>query len=169
MIELAITPEVYQEACKMAHDMGELSGSITKGEGNVAGFVGELLVCQLTGAVPTNTFQHDLTLGSLLLEVKTKQRSKRPVDTYDVDLSARNVKQRADYYVFVSVNYALDYGYVLGCMPKYEYLMAAKFRERGEDDRGFAVKASCFTVPIKQLMPIEELQLAKALRAAQSN
>lgn len=165
MIELPITPEIIHLAQQKADEMGTLRGSITEGTGNLAGFIGELLVCQITGAISSNDFQHDLNLeGCVLLEVKTKQRTKAPLITYEVDVAARNVRQKADYYVFVSVLYDQSVGHILGCMPKYEYLMESRFREKGTNCGGFVVKASCFSMPIKNLRPIEEIELVKTLR-----
>lgn len=170
MIEVPITAEIIEQAQQMAEEMGTLKGSITEGSGNVAGFIGELLVCQVTGAKPSNDFQHDLNIdGVVLLEVKTKQRTKAPLASYEVDVAARNIRQQADYYVFTSVAYDQSVGYVLGCMPKFEYITQARFRERGSNFGGFTVKASCFSMPISKLLPLEEIDLVKTLRTVTHN
>ena len=152
-------------AQQRTEEMGTLKGSIMEGKGTVAGFLGELIVCEVIGAQPSNDFQHDLNLdGIVLLEVKTKQRTKAPIPSYEVDVAARNIRQQADYYVFTSVLYDQSFGYVLGCMPKYEYLMQSRFREKGTNCGGFTVKASCFSMPISKLIPLEEIELVKTIR-----
>ena len=40
MIEVELTPDMLSRAKKKAKEMGQLRNSITKGDGNVAGFLG---------------------------------------------------------------------------------------------------------------------------------
>ena len=41
MIEVEITEKMKQRAWRKAREMGKLKNSITKGDGNIAGFLGE--------------------------------------------------------------------------------------------------------------------------------
>ena len=55
MIEIIVSDEVLLEARKQAVEMGKLNNSITKGQGNVAGFVGELVTAELLNGTQKNT------------------------------------------------------------------------------------------------------------------
>lgn len=44
MIEVETTPEQINQAIQMANDLGKLNNSITKGSGNIAGFLGEIVL-----------------------------------------------------------------------------------------------------------------------------
>lgn len=46
---IPIKPEWLEQAKKDAISMGALRGSLTKGEGNVAGFIGEIVVSAVIG------------------------------------------------------------------------------------------------------------------------
>lgn len=59
MIEVPIPDSWWLSAEWLADDMGELNNSIRKGEGNVYGFLGELIFVHLTGATHENTYQWD--------------------------------------------------------------------------------------------------------------
>ena len=48
MIEVAITEEHLACASVLSEEMGMLNNSITKGEGNLSGFLGEVVVAELT-------------------------------------------------------------------------------------------------------------------------
>ena len=41
MIEIKITEDMKKRAWRKAREMGEINNSITKGDGNIAGFLGE--------------------------------------------------------------------------------------------------------------------------------
>ena len=60
MIEMAITEQMKEIARVKAEEMGKLYNSITRGDGNVAGFLGEAMVAKYTGAAMTNTYDYDL-------------------------------------------------------------------------------------------------------------
>ena len=49
MIEVEITDEMIHEARKYAKELGNLKNSIEKGAGNLAGFLGEILVRETFG------------------------------------------------------------------------------------------------------------------------
>ena len=51
MIEVYITDDQIYQAEQRAIEMGAIKNSITKGAGNLAGFVGELIVLDTVGYV----------------------------------------------------------------------------------------------------------------------
>jgi hypothetical protein len=60
VIEVQVTDEQLIEARKQAVEMGKLHNSITRGQGNVAGFVGEIITAEILNGVQDNTFDYDI-------------------------------------------------------------------------------------------------------------
>ena len=84
MIETPIPDGWRLTAEWMADDMGELNNSIRRGEGNMYGFLGELLFIDLTGAYHNNTYDWDVELADgSTVDVKTKCVTSPPKDYYD--------------------------------------------------------------------------------------
>ena len=50
---------MHQTALRMADAMGKLNNSIRHGEGNVYGFLGEMIFAKITGAEQDNTYDWD--------------------------------------------------------------------------------------------------------------
>ena len=57
MIELLITDKQLLEARDLAVQMGRLNNSITRGQGNIAGFIGEILVRHSKGHKRYNIYK----------------------------------------------------------------------------------------------------------------
>lgn len=162
-IEIQITPEMTTRAREKAEEMGELRNSIRKGQGNLAGFLGEEVVL---AAWPTaeshNTYQHDITFEGVSFEVKTKDRTVPPRGFYEASVANYNTSQKADFYVFVSLYRAPsgDYtrGYVIGIIEKEQYKDIAVFLKKGDIDpsNNWKVSADCFNVPYQELLKFED-------------
>jgi hypothetical protein len=161
LIEVPISPELVERARQMADKVGKIAGTFTDGEGMTAGFVGELLVCEHIGAVSANTYQFDLDYRGLKLEVKTKRCNSQPKSDYGCDVSCRNLKQKADFYVFARVMNDFSVGWLLGVIGKTDFFMNAQFHEKGDRSfGGFQYSASCLSIPVNKLKPFEELDIA---------
>ena len=90
--------------CK-SEEMGLLNNSITSGEGNLAGFVGEYLVADLIGGKVSNTYDYDVVAkNGKTIDVKTKRTNYPPLDHYECSVAAYNTRQDCDYYFFVRVS-----------------------------------------------------------------
>jgi hypothetical protein len=115
IIEIKITPAMIQ-----------LRNSITDGEGNLAGFVGEAMV------------SHFL---------------RRPKPFYECSVAAYNTEQDCDGYLFTRVMRDLERGWLLGYMPKEEYYRTAVRYEKGDKDpqNNFNFKAACYNLRVDQL------------------
>lgn len=159
MIERAISQEIIQKATLESREMGELKNSITKGEGNIYGFVGELVVSNYIGAVISRTYDYDLVKNNLRIDVKTKHCTSKPKLNYLCSIAAYNIKQECDYYVFVRVMKDLTKAWVLGCMEKEEFFKRAKFYKKGEIDPssifGWTFKADCYNMAIQDLKDVK--------------
>lgn len=154
MIEINITEEHIVRAKALSDEMGELNNSITKGEGNLAGFLGEVVVSELTGARQSNTYDYDLVLpNGKTVDVKTKRTNYPPRENYDCSVAAFNTKQRCDYYAFVRVKNDLSKAWVLGFYEKKAYFEDSKFHRKGDldPDNKFTFKADCYNIQISQL------------------
>lgn len=154
MIEVAITPTMLVEARDKAAEMGKLRNSITSGAGNIAGFIGEAIAQQVLGGKLDNTYDYDLVLNNgTKIDVKTKQTSVKPLDSYDCSIANLNTKQQCDYYAFVRVKNDFTIGWYLGVYEKQQYMLDAVFMKRGTIDpsNGYVVKSDCYNLKINQL------------------
>lgn len=154
MITVNITDEWFVEARKKAIELGRLHNSITKGEGNLAGFLGEIIVREQFGYKEENTYDYDLVApDGRRIDVKTKRTTVEPKPEYDCSIAASNTKQDCDEYIFVRVKADFSCGWILGSYNKEAYMQEAKFYKKGEviDDNNFKVRADCYNMKINQL------------------
>lgn len=151
---------MLNKAIARSEAMGELRKSITNGEGNIAGFLGEEIFLKLHGGFTADTFDYDILLNDIRFEIKTKCCKSKPLPDYECTVSAYNVRQKTDYYSFVRLlrdGDSFSKGYFLGCMSKCQFFNHAKFIDKGERDGGFVCKAACFNVFIKDLTSMERI------------
>lgn len=154
MIEVVITGDMLVTARDKAAEMGRLNNSITRGQGNIAGFLGEAVAQQVMGGVLANTYEYDLILcNGLTVDVKTKQTSVKPLETYECSIAALNTTQECDYYAFVRVKNDFSVGWFLGVYEKQQYMLDAKYLTKGTIDpsNSYVVKSDCYNLPIHQL------------------
>jgi len=154
MIEVNITQKMVIAAHKKSTEMGKLNKSITRGQGNMAGFLGEQIALSVLGGEWYNTYEYDLILeDGTKVDVKTKRTSVKPLDYYDCSIAKLNTKQDCDRYAFVRVKNDLSVGWYLGWKDKMEYFDEARFLKKGDKDgdNGFIVKSDCYNLQIKEL------------------
>ncbi len=161
MIEIKITPEMYREAWAKSRDMGKLKNSITSGDGNIAGFLGEILANMVIGGKIENSKDFDI-IGpdGSTYDVKTKRCTSEPLPSYECSVAAYNVVQRCNKYVFVRVEYINNEytrGWVLGHIDKNEYFEKARKLYKGQKDGSnwFTVKSDCYNLKIEELNEFE--------------
>lgn len=160
MIEVKITKAMKDRAAKKAEEMGEIRNSITKGEGNLAGFIGEEIANKLIKGKINNTYDYDIVAEDYTYDVKTKRCTSEPRPYYECSVAAYNIKQRCDRYVFVRVECLNDIctrAWVLGWIDKKEYFDKADRLVKGQVDprNDYIVKADCFNLRIDQLNEFE--------------
>ncbi len=154
MIELDIDKALIKEAKQKSEEMGELRNSITEGEGNVIGFLGEILVANHFGGVIDNTYDYDIRVGNRKVDVKTKKTTVVPLSHYLCTVAAYNTIQECDSYYFVRIDITKKKGYLLGGLTKKGFFKKAKFYKEGEidpDGNGWTFKADCYNLPIWKL------------------
>jgi hypothetical protein len=154
MIELTVTKEMIESCKQKAESIGKLKNSITKGEGNLSGVLGEYLTHkQLTKSIWKNTFNYDLIEYGVRIDVKTKRCTSAPQDFYDCSIAETSLHQHCDEYVFVRILNDMSKAWLLGRMDHKEYFKKARFMAKGEVDlnNNFTVKANCYNLQIKEL------------------
>jgi len=153
MIELPISADMLIAARDKAAAMGKLYNSITSGAGNIAGFIGEDIAQQVLGGELINTYDYDLVLNGVTIDVKTKQTSAIPLPYYECSVAGLNTKQACDYYCFVRVKNDFTVGWYLGVYAKQAYLTDAVFMAKGTVDptNKYVVKSDCYNLKISQL------------------
>ena len=155
MIEVEITPAMLVAARDKATEMGRLNNSITRGQGNLAGFIGEQIALQVMGGKWSNTYSYDLvTDDGTRVDVKTKQTSVPPLPHYDCSIANYKTEQECDMFAFVRVRNTFDVGWFLGVISKDDFINKATFFKKGEPDpnhKDFVYKADCYNIAIKQL------------------
>jgi len=158
MIQVEITTSMLEMAKKKANELGVLKNSITGGQGNLAGFVGEEAVLSLIGGKLVNTKDYDhLSHDGVTSDIKTKRCSTPPCPHYECSIADFNTTQKCDKYIFVRVLNDFSKAWVLGELPKNEYFEKAKFLERGQFDpsNNWKCKADCYNVPISELNEVQ--------------
>lgn len=159
MLEVAITPEMKKSAIQKAEELPTLKNSITSGEGNLVGFLGEEVAKSVLGGTLSNTYDYDLILGSgKTVDVKTKKTGFEPKPHYECSVAEYNTKQKCDYYAFVRVDDQRDRAWFLGVYEKDAYYRDAKLLKKGDVDpsNNFVVKANCYNLPIHKLKELDQ-------------
>ncbi len=158
MIEIDITDSMINRARKKAKKMGRLNNSITAGMGNLVGFIGEEVAAHVLRhsgkkVVEENTYDYDLVVDGVKVDVKTKSTSVAPLPHYSNSVANFNTKQQCDYYVFIRVKKDLTVGWWCGVYSKSQFFKDATFMEKGQvdADNKYVVKADCYNLPISQL------------------
>ena len=155
MIHHTVTPGMKAEAQRMADEMGHLNNSIREGNGNIYGFVGELVFAEITGANQNNTYDWDVEMpDGTTVDVKSKCVTSPPKPYYACSVAAIGTKQNCDYYAFVRVLKDCTEAWYLGTIAKKEYLRQATFMEVGvwvDPDNGWTPTIDCYNVPVSAL------------------
>jgi hypothetical protein len=105
-----------------------------KGDGNIAGFLGEEVANSVIGGIINNTYDYDLVSNDITYDVKTKRCTSPPRDFYECSIAEYNTKQKCDRYVFVRIenkNGRWGRAWVLGWMNKKDYFKKAVKLKKG--------------------------------------
>jgi len=152
MIELEIPSKVINKARKLSDELGVLNNSITKGQGSLAGFVGELMFNSVVEGKLVHTYDYDIVLkDKSKVDVKTKRTTVKPLPHYNCTVASSNIKQACDYYGFVRVMDNFSKVWILGMMKKEKFFEEATFMKRGERDEGYVCRADCYNIKIENL------------------
>lgn len=156
--EILITDRMRQKAEQKAKEMGTLRHSITEGEGNVVGFLGEYAAWSIIGGKIANTYQYDLILpDGRTVDVKSKRTKVVPQPFYECSVYAYNIKQECNFYCFVRVSESFDKAWIVGMMDKSEFYRKAAFVKKGTIDGSnrFEIMDDCYNLKIHDLHDAE--------------
>lgn len=160
MLEVKITDDMRSEAHHQAECLGTLKGSITRGKGNVFGFLGEQIALSVLGGELVNTYDYDLVVPAppaekLKIDVKTKKTSVKPLPHYECSVADITRKQNCDYFAFIRVLDDQTKGWFLGMKQRNDYFTEATYLHRGDKDpsNNFTVRANCYNMAISYLTP----------------
>jgi len=158
IIEVEIKKSIVDRAEKKSKEMGRLRNSITKGSGNIAGFIGEEIVKEYISADESNTYDYDLVKGNFKIDVKTKRTNYPPLSYYEASIANYNPNQKCDIYAFVRVLNDFSKAYLCGWVTKEQYFKKAKFLKKGQVDpsNNFTVKADCYNLPYSCMNPFKK-------------
>lgn len=134
MFTVPVTSKMVKDAERKSAEMGALFGSILKGEGNFAGFIGEFAAADALNAEVHNTRDYDLLKDGYKIDVKTKQSNYVPKEDYEASVADFNTNQKCDYYLFARFSRRDGLVYILGLYQKDAFLDDARFVARGSYD-----------------------------------
>ena len=106
MLQLPFDDKIIREATEWAENLGGIYNSITKGDGNYAGRLGELALAKHLGVEVKDHKDYDLIYNDSKVEVKTKRRATKPKPNYTVNIASTSRHQKPDTYAFLSVEYS---------------------------------------------------------------
>lgn len=156
MVEVEITPEMLSQAQEKADSLGELKNSVSRGKGNLTGFLGEICAQKVLGGEFQNTHDYDLVMpDGTKYDVKSRSGFNPPHD--QVECSVINKHQKCDKYVFVWVLRDHSKAFVVGELSKQEYFEKAIFIQQGQFDprTRWRCKADCYNVRADQFHEIQ--------------
>jgi len=159
MIEVEITDAMINRSRAKAKEMGQLQNSITMGMGNLVGFIGEEVAVHVLKklhqrhVIHLNTYDYDILVDDIRVDVKTKSTSVAPLPHYSNSVAGFNTSQKCDVYAFVRVKKDLTTAWWCGVIEKDLFFKEAVFMKKGsmDDDNKYVVKADCYNLPISQL------------------
>tara|TARA_R110001599_G_scaffold338317_1_gene557275 strand:+ start:66 stop:563 length:498 start_codon:yes stop_codon:yes gene_type:complete len=161
MIEIKINNEQFKRAEKL-YEFKELKGSITKGESNIYGAVGEIVVNDyyLNKGVNvdfTSTFDYDLIIDNYKVDVKTKKYTSKfkPNMKWNLNISDYNTTQKCDFYFFIGVSDDFSNAFLYGYIDNKTFYAKAIFNKKNKIDPNgnglWRFKDDCYNLPISSL------------------
>lgn len=179
ILKLPITHKLIKHAEELSLTES-LNKSITKGERNVMGTLGELCYITLLSHIYDledieyePNYNYDLRIGGVKVDVKSKQRTVAPQSHYAASIVAYSKdKQLCDYYAFTTITvgkHDTDFKdfYFLGHIKKSDYFQRATFMRKGQSDGGnhhkgqeFKIRADCYNLNYSELdqYPLEGIE-----------
>lgn len=156
MIKRYLTDDEILEA-KRLYDFKKLRNSITEGQSQIYGALGEVMVMNFFKLYYENveyvgSYDFDLKINGKKIDVKTIKTDKEPSKDFNANISAFNITQKTDFYLWCSVAENMKYGYIIGYLEKDEFYKIAQLKKKGEIDWGnWVFKSDTYTTQIKNI------------------
>lgn len=162
MIVINTTPEQRTLARADSKKMGVLHNSFSRGRGNLAGNIGEILVLDHIGGerVGAKLFTHDIVLPTgIKVDVKTTLAAGPPephyvARVYGSEKDKEKLCTKCDVYYFVRCNQQGTLATIVGWLPAREFIERATFLPRGHvnpDDNKLTFSDE-YSLPISELI-----------------
>lgn len=137
------------------YDFNALKGSIMKGESNIYGALGEVLVCDFhkirgDDVIYRGDYDYDIIINGYKVDVKTKRTNVRPMPHYYCSVTD-TYRQGCDYYYFVRILEDLSEGYILGYIERNYIFNNGLYFKKGDRDGDFIFKSDSYNVMVKDL------------------
>ena len=137
IIEVDITSKELEQLEALAEQRGVLNNkTLVNGEGNFAGFAGELIVNKYLGNLleKVDDIHHDYLFEELKIDVKTKGNCKsKPLIDYDCTVPQYQLKiQNCDIYIFTRISATKSIGWICGWTTKNNFLSVSQTRWKGQ-------------------------------------
>ena len=146
---------MIKQATAKAEALGVLRNSITKGDGNVAGFVGQMAVAHHLGVPESETYNWDLVApNGLKVEVKAKRQGDfTPHPNWSCSVCDKNTHQQCDIYCFVRVTNDYRKVWICGFISPRRFKRLATFWKKGwfDPDNEHVIDEDCWNVYIEDL------------------
>ena len=150
------------ERAKNLYSFDELKGSVTKGEGNIFGALGEIIIYDIyksKGSIVdfNSTYDYDMIIDGHKVDIKSKKYTSRftPSIKWNLNISDYNTNQKCDYYFFVGISDNLEVAYLYGYIKPELFYKVSAFNKKGEIDPNgngiFRFKGDCHNINISQL------------------
>lgn len=149
-----------QRADAGARALGVLKNSVTHGQSNIYGKMGELVAHHVVGGAYVDDRDFDIRLtDARTADVKSKGRAVPPLPHFDCTVSDFNTQQKCDLYIFTSVLKDLSAGWVLGWYPKQEFYQDATFFREGDHDprNNWTCRADSWSIEATKLYTMRSL------------
>jgi hypothetical protein len=156
MKKIYITPDQIEEA-KDLYNFKCLKNSITKGESQLHGAIGEVITMEFLKSKGKavkyeGDYNYDIISNGKKIDVKTIKTDKEPTDKFNANISAFNHTQQTDFYLWCAVSADMTYGYVIGYLEKDEFYKIAELKKKGDIDWGdWVFKSDTYTTKIKNI------------------
>ena len=142
-----------REMAEALYDFASIHNSITSGESNIYGAMGEVLFASIAEGTyePSKDFDFVTRFGTV--DVKTKRTTVPPRPDFFCSVAATSLHQRPDWFYFVRVMEDLSAGFLLGGVRREEFFDLATFKQAGElDSNGWEFKADCYNLSVGEVM-----------------
>lgn len=151
IIEFDIPQNVINEAEVRGKKLGAIKGSILKGKGNAAGYVGQIMFQKLFGGVDTDEesnakkFRFDVSFEGKGWEIKTKNTTiNYPMSLdFDASISCNTKQQKFDKVAFFRVNLQSRKGWFGGYATYDQWMENRFFAKKGQIDTSNNMEEHC--------------------------
>jgi hypothetical protein len=161
MQSIKITSDQIERA-KQLYPFKELNGSITKGQGNTYGALGEIIVYDLYKDKGfdvdfNSTYDYDLIINKKTIDVKTKKFTSRfkPNTKWTLNISDFNTTQKCDYYFFLGISDDFKECFLYGYIKPANFYKISTFNKKGDIDPNgngsFTFMGDCHNLEIEKL------------------